>query len=158
MVGTRGYTYDTNEYHPEPRVASIVSSHNAPEWVLNLKETGVVLLVDYSKMDSNTVTETKINAERFLHDGGWDSTKRYFLVAANARDTISVIDTVERKLVKNIKTGSKPHRLSRPLGVSGRLADGPPSPAPPLLPRERERRSQWVFIYAGRYKFELDRL
>ncbi|MBT7955579.1 MAG: nitrite reductase [Rhodospirillaceae bacterium] len=109
VVGTRGYTYDTNEYHPEPRVASIVASHNAPEWVLNLKETGVVLLVDYSKLDSGTITETKINAERFLHDGGWDSTKRYFLVAANARDTISVIDTVERKLVKNIKTGTKPH-------------------------------------------------
>ncbi|MBT4520420.1 MAG: nitrite reductase [Halieaceae bacterium] len=109
IVGTRGYTYDTNEYHPEPRVASIVASHHAPEWVLNLKETGVVLLVDYSKLEDGTVTETKINAERFLHDGGWDSTKRYFLVAANARDTISVIDTVERKLVKNIVTGTKPH-------------------------------------------------
>ncbi len=109
VIGTRGYTYDTNEYHPEPRVASIVASHHAPEWVLNLKETGVVLLVDYSKLESGTVTETKINAERFLHDGGWDSTKRYFLVAANARDTISVIDTVDRKLVKNIKVGTKPH-------------------------------------------------
>ncbi|MBF0368885.1 MAG: c-type cytochrome [Magnetococcales bacterium] len=109
VIGTRGYTYDTNEYHPEPRVASIVASHNAPEWVLNLKETGVVLLVDYSKLEEGTITETKINAERFLHDGGWDSTKRYFLVAANARDTISVIDTKERKLVKNIKTGTKPH-------------------------------------------------
>ncbi|MBF0380830.1 MAG: c-type cytochrome [Magnetococcales bacterium] len=109
IVGTRGYTYDTNEYHPEPRVASIVASHNAPEWVLNLKETGVVLLVDYSKLADGTITETKINAERFLHDGGWDSTKRYFLVAANARDTISVIDTVTRKLVKNIKVGTKPH-------------------------------------------------
>ena len=109
IVGTRGYTYDTNEYHPEPRVASIVASHHAPEWVLNLKETGVVLLVDYSKLADGTVIETKINAERFLHDGGWDSTKRYFLVAANARDTISVIDTVERKLVTNIKVGTKPH-------------------------------------------------
>jgi nitrite reductase (NO-forming)/hydroxylamine reductase len=109
IVGTRGYTYDTNEFHPEPRVASIVASHNAPEWVLTLKETGVVLLVDYSKLSVGTVTETKINAERFLHDGGWDSTKRYFLVAANARDTISVIDTQERKLVKNIKVGTKPH-------------------------------------------------
>ena len=109
VVGTRGYTYDTNEYRDETRVASIVSSHNAPEWILNLKETGVVLLVDYSGMENGTVTETKINAERFLHDGGWDSTKRYFLVAANARDTISVIDTVERKLVANIITGTKPH-------------------------------------------------
>ena len=109
VIGTRGYTYDTNEYRDETRVASIVASHNAPEWILTLKETGVVLLVDYSKMDEDTVTETKINAERFLHDGGWDSTKRYFLVAANARDTISVIDTKERKLVANIITGTKPH-------------------------------------------------
>ncbi len=28
-----------------------------------------------------------------------------------------------------------------PLGASGRLSDGPPSPAPPLLPRKREKRS-----------------
>ncbi len=109
VVGTRGYTYDTNEYRDETRVAAIVASHHAPEWILNLKETGVVLLVDYSKMEDNVVMETMINAERFLHDGGWDSTKRYFLVAANARDTISVIDTVERKLVANIITGTKPH-------------------------------------------------
>jgi nitrite reductase (NO-forming)/hydroxylamine reductase len=109
VVGTRGYTYDTNEYRDETRVASIVASHNAPEWILTLKETGVVLLVDYSLMDEGTIIETKINAERFLHDGGWDSTKRYFLVAANARDTISVIDTVDRKLVANIITGTKPH-------------------------------------------------
>jgi len=109
VMSTIGYTYDTNEYHPEPRVASIVASHTAPEWLLSIKETGYVLLVDYANMDSGTVTETWIEAERFLHDGGWDSTKRYFLVAANARDTISVIDTLERKLVKNIITGAKPH-------------------------------------------------
>ncbi len=109
VVSTIGYTYDTGEYHPEPRVASIVASHSSPEWILNIKETGIVLLVDYSRMDTGTVTETMIDAERFLHDGGWDSTKRYFLVAANARDTISVIDTLERKLVKNIVTGVKPH-------------------------------------------------
>lgn len=109
IVSTRGYTYDTNEFHPEPRVASIVSSHNAPEFVLNIKETGVVLLVDYSKIDAGTVTETKINAERFLHDGGWDSTKRYFLVAANMRNKVAAIDTLERKLTALIETGNKPH-------------------------------------------------
>ncbi len=109
IVSTVGYTYDTKEFHQEPRVAAIVSSHVKPEWLLNVKETGHVLLVDYSKMDEGTVTETRIEAERFLHDGGWDITKRYFLSAANARDTISVIDTVERKLVANIVTGTKPH-------------------------------------------------
>ncbi|HBG47253.1 MAG TPA: nitrite reductase [Deltaproteobacteria bacterium] len=109
VVSTRSYTYDTNEFHPEPRVASIVSSHHAPEWVLNIKETGIVLLVDYSKVDSGTVIETKINAERFLHDGGWDASKRYFLVAANMRNKVAVIDTVERKLAALVETGNKPH-------------------------------------------------
>lgn len=109
IVSTRGYTYDTNEFHPEPRVASIVSSHTAPEWVLNVKETGIVLLVDYSKVDEGTVTETKINAERFLHDGGWDASKRYFLVAANMRDRVAVIDTKERRLAALVETGNKPH-------------------------------------------------
>ncbi len=111
VVSTIGYTYDTQVYHPEPRVAAIVASHTAPEFLLNVKETGHVLLVDYSNLGdgSGSITETRIDAERFLHDGGWDSTKRYFLAAANARDTISVIDTVERKLVANIVTGTKPH-------------------------------------------------
>lgn len=109
IVSTRSYTYDTNEFHPEPRVASIVASHHAPEWVLNIKEAGIVLLVDYSKVDAGTVTETKINAERFLHDGGWDSTKRYFMVAANMRNKVAVIDTVDRKLAALIETGNKPH-------------------------------------------------
>ncbi|MBI5469294.1 MAG: c-type cytochrome [Deltaproteobacteria bacterium] len=109
VVSSRSYTYDTNEFHPEPRVASIVASHHAPEWVLNIKEAGIVLLVDYSKIDNGTVIETKINAERFLHDGGWDSTKRYFLVAANMKNKVAVIDTFERKLVSLIETGNKPH-------------------------------------------------
>lgn len=109
VVSTRSYTFDTNEYHPEPRVASIVASHHAPEWVLNVKETGIVLLVDYSKVEDGVIIETKIDAERFLHDGGWDSTKRYFLVAANMRNKVAVIDTVDRKLVALIETGNKPH-------------------------------------------------
>jgi len=31
VVSTRSYTYDTNEYHPEPRVAAIIASHHEPE-------------------------------------------------------------------------------------------------------------------------------
>ncbi|OGP32269.1 MAG: nitrite reductase [Deltaproteobacteria bacterium GWC2_42_11] len=109
IVSTRGYTYDTNEYHPELRVASIVASHHAPEWVLNIKEAGITLLVDYSKLSEGTITETRIDAERFLHDGGWDKTKRYFLVAANMRDKVVVIDTKDRKRVAVVETGVKPH-------------------------------------------------
>ena len=108
IESTRGYTYDTGEYHPEPRVASIVSSHYAPEFVVNVKETGLVLLVDYTDLDSLKVTS--IQSERFLHDGGFDASKRYFLVAANARNKIVVIDTKDRELEAIIESqGIKPH-------------------------------------------------
>ena len=108
IVSTLSYTYDTEEFHPEPRVASIVASHFAPEWVLCIKETGQVWLVDYSDVHNPSIK--MIEAERFLHDGGWDSTKRYFLVAANARNKISIIDAKEKRLVANVDTeGIKPH-------------------------------------------------
>ncbi len=107
VVSTRGMTVDTQEYHPEPRVAAIVASHYRPEFIVNVKETGNVLMVDYS--DLNNLKVTTIGAERFLHDGGFDSTGRYFLVAANARNTIAVVDTKEDKLTALIKTGATPH-------------------------------------------------
>ena len=107
VVSTRSYTYDTEEYHPEPRVASIVASHFKPQWIVSVKETGMVWLVDYS--DPNNPTIKMIEAERFLHDGGWDATRRYFLVAANKRNKIVVIDTKEEKLVAVIETGKLPH-------------------------------------------------
>lgn len=107
IVSTRGMIYDEQTYHPEPRVAAIVSSHFNPEFVVNVKETGQVLLVNYEDLDNLKVTS--INAERFLHDGGFDSTGRYFMVAANARDKVAVIDTKDRKLVKLVDVGIKPH-------------------------------------------------
>ncbi|RMD64894.1 MAG: nitrite reductase [Alphaproteobacteria bacterium] len=108
IVSTRGMTYDTQEYHPEPRVASIVASHYRPEFVVNVKETGHILMVNYEDIKNLTVTD--IEAERFLHDGGFDSTGRYFLVAANARNRVAVVDTKEDKLVALIDTqGIKPH-------------------------------------------------
>ena len=107
VVSTRGNTYDTGEYHPEPRVASIVASHFHPEFIVNVKETGKTLLVNYE--DLTNLKTVEINAERFLHDGGFDGSGRYFLVAANARDRIAVIDTKDRKLVTIIESGIKPH-------------------------------------------------
>ena len=107
VVSTRGMTYDTGVYHPEPRVASIVASHYHPEFVINVKETGHTLMVDYS--DVNNLKTTDIATERFLHDGGFDSTGRYFLVAANARNTVVVIDTKTDKMVAKVKVGTKPH-------------------------------------------------
>ncbi|MFW9616868.1 cytochrome D1 domain-containing protein [Aquabacterium sp.] len=107
IVGTRGMTVDKQEYHPEPRVASIVASHFKPEFVVNVKETGKTLLVDYS--DINALKTTEIGTARFLHDGGLDSTKRYFMVAANQSNKIAAVDLKEGKLSALIDVGKIPH-------------------------------------------------
>jgi nitrite reductase (NO-forming)/hydroxylamine reductase len=108
IESTRGMTYDTQEYHPEPRVASIVASHFNPEFIVTVKETGHILLVNYKDVKNLKVTE--IEAERFLHDGGFDRTGRYFLVAANARHRIAIVDTKEDKLVGVVDSGGQtPH-------------------------------------------------
>ena len=107
IVNTRGLTVDTQEYHPEPRVAAIVASHEHPEFIVNVKETGKILLVNYEDIDNLQVTT--IPAARFLHDGGWDSTKRYFLTAANKSNKIVVIDSKERRNVAMIDVTKIPH-------------------------------------------------
>lgn len=107
VVGVEGRAYDTGEALKEVRVASIVSSHFDPVWVLALKESGHVGIVDYSKPGFPMVA--RIPAERFLHDGGWDARGRYFLVAANMRNKMVVVDVREKKLVTTFETGIKPH-------------------------------------------------
>ena len=107
IVSTRGNTVDTQEYHPEPRVASIVGSHYKPEFVVNVKETGKTLIVDYTDVMQLKVKE--IPTAKFLHDGGLDSSKRYFMVAANQSDKIAAIDLKEGKLTKLIDVGKIPH-------------------------------------------------
>jgi nitrite reductase (NO-forming)/hydroxylamine reductase len=107
IESTRGMTVDTQEYHPEPRVAAIVASHEHPEFIVNVKETGKVLLVNYSNIDDLTVTT--IPTARYLHDGGWDRTHRYFLTAANKSDKIAVIDSRDRNLEALIDVSKIPH-------------------------------------------------
>lgn len=107
IVSTRGMTVDTQEYHPEPRVAAIVSSHEAPEFIVNVKETGKILLVNYEDLDNLQVKT--IGAARFLHDGGWDASHRYFMTAANQSDKVAVVDSKERKLVALADVEKIPH-------------------------------------------------
>ncbi|MBI4203877.1 MAG: c-type cytochrome [Betaproteobacteria bacterium] len=115
IASTRGLTVGDQEYHPEPRVASIVGSHSKPEFVVNVKETGRIMLVDYSDLGKSltdagrSLKVTVIGAAKFLHDGGWDVTKRYFLVAANQSNKIAVVDSKEGKLEKLIDVGKIPH-------------------------------------------------
>jgi nitrite reductase (NO-forming)/hydroxylamine reductase len=107
IVSTRGMTVDTQEYHPEPRVAAIVASHEHPEFIINVKETGHILLVNYEDIENLSVTD--IGAAKFLHDGGWDRTKRYFLTAANQSDKIAIVDSRDRELEALVDVEKIPH-------------------------------------------------
>ena len=107
IVSTRGMVVGTQEYHPEPRVASILGSHYKPEFIVNIKETGKTLMVDYSNLDALKITE--IGSAPFLHDGGLDASKRYFMVAANNSNKIAAIDTKEGKLAGLVEVGKIPH-------------------------------------------------
>jgi len=130
IQATRGMTVDTQEYHPEPRVAAIVANHAKPEFIVNVKETGKILLVDYT--DIRNLRTTEIEAARFLHDGGWDRTGRYFLVAANESNKIAVVDSKEGKLQALIDVGRIPrpgrganfvHPKFGPVWATGHLGD-----------------------------------
>lgn len=107
VVDVTSPAFDTGEPLSEVRVASIVASRFDPLWVLSLKESGYIALVDYSRPDFPIVS--RIGAERFLHDGGWDHTGRYFIVAANQRNRMAVIDVMRRELVTTFSTGIGPH-------------------------------------------------
>ena len=107
IMATRGMTVGDQEFHPEPRVAAIVASHFKPEFVVSVKETGKILMVNYKDLENITVTE--IGAAKFLHDGGWNSTKRYFMVAANQSNKVAVIDAKEGKLTKLVDVDKIPH-------------------------------------------------
>ena len=107
VQSVEGTAFDTGEALTEVRVAAIVASHDDPVWVMGLKESGHVGIVDYSQPGFPLVS--RIPAERFLHDGGWDHTGRYFLIAANMRDRIVVVDVQEQRLATTFETGIRPH-------------------------------------------------
>ena len=107
IISTRGMVVGKQEYHPEPRVASILASHYKPEFIVNVKETGKTLMVDYSNL--NAVKMTEIESAPFLHDGGLDASKRYFMVAANQSNKIAAIDTKDGKLAGLTEVGKIPH-------------------------------------------------
>jgi nitrite reductase (NO-forming)/hydroxylamine reductase len=78
--------------------------------VVSLKEAGIVSIVDYSDpagLDFPMVSN--IPTAKFLHDGGFDHTGNYFLVAANASNKMVVVDLVTQSLAATIDTGAVPH-------------------------------------------------
>ena len=74
---------------------------------LAFKESGFVGLVDYTLPGFPLVKN--IATERFLHDGGWDHTGRYFLVAANASNKMVAVDMQTQTMAASFTTGGTPH-------------------------------------------------
>ncbi len=106
VVSTRGTNVD-GEFVNESRVAAIYDTPLAPTWLVAAKELGQLWQVDYSDLDNMKIT--KINSAKFLHDGFFDPTGRYFQIAANASNKIVVVDTVTQKLEAMIDVDKLPH-------------------------------------------------
>ena len=106
VVSTRGVNVD-GEYVNEARVAAIYNTPKAPTWMVAVKELGQMWQVDYSDLDNLRIEQ--INTHKFLHDGFFDKTQRYFQIAANASNRMEFLDTETRKAVGSLETGKKPH-------------------------------------------------
>ena len=106
VVSTRGVNV-VGEYVEEARVAAIYTTPNEPTWLVAVKELGQMWQVDYSDLDNLRID--KIDSAKFLHDGFFDPTGRYFQIAANASNKIVVIDSEERKLEAMIDVAALPH-------------------------------------------------
>ncbi len=106
VVSMRGVNVD-GQYVNESRVAAIYATPLAPTWLVSGKELGQMWQVDYSDLDNLRIEQ--LNTAKFLHDGFFDPTGRYFQIAANASDTMVVVDTKDRKTEALIKVDKLPH-------------------------------------------------
>ncbi len=106
VVSTRGVNID-GDYINESRVAAIYTTPNSPTFMVAAKELGQMWQVDYS--DIANLRIDKIDSAKFLHDGFFDPSGRYFQIAANASNKMVVIDTKTRKLEKMIDVDKLPH-------------------------------------------------
>jgi nitrite reductase (NO-forming)/hydroxylamine reductase len=106
VVSTRGVNVD-GEYVNESRVAAIYDTPLATSWLVAMKELGQMWQVDYSDIDNLRID--KMDTAKFLHDGFFDPTGRYFQIAANASNQMVVVDSVERKKEAIIDTDKLPH-------------------------------------------------
>ncbi len=106
VVSTRGVNVD-GEYVNESRVAAIYNTPNANSWLVSAKELGQMWQVDYS--DVKNLKITQMETSKFLHDGFFDPTGRYFQIAANASNQMVVVDSETQKLEAIIDTDKMPH-------------------------------------------------
>ncbi|MET0049302.1 MAG: cytochrome D1 domain-containing protein [Sedimenticola sp.] len=106
VVSARGVNVD-GKYVNESRVAAIYDTPNKASWLVSMKELGQMWQVHYDDIENLKIT--KMDTAKFLHDGFYDPTGRYFQIAANASNQMVVVDTETEKLTKLIDTDKLPH-------------------------------------------------
>jgi nitrite reductase (NO-forming)/hydroxylamine reductase len=106
VVSARGVNVDGN-YVNESRVAAIYDTPNSASWLVSMKELGQMWQVHYDDIENLKIT--KMDTAKFLHDGFFDPTGRYFQIAANASNKMVVVDTETEKLEALIDTDKLPH-------------------------------------------------
>jgi nitrite reductase (NO-forming)/hydroxylamine reductase len=106
VVSTRGVDVDGN-FVNEARVAAIYTTPNEPTFWVAVKELGQMWQVNYTDLDNLKITQ--VNSAKYLHDGFFDPTGRYFQIAANASDKMVVVDSKTGKLEAMIDVDKKPH-------------------------------------------------
>lgn len=106
VVSTRGVNVD-GEYVNESRVAAVYTNPNETSFLVSAKELGQMWQVDYKDIDNLNIT--KMDTAKYLHDGFYDPTGRYFQIAANASDKMVVVDTKTAKREAIINVDKKPH-------------------------------------------------
>jgi nitrite reductase (NO-forming)/hydroxylamine reductase len=107
IVGTRGMTSDDQRVPPRAarcRHRCVALSPRVPGQRQGNRH-GASGRLQRSEQPQGKMIKTP----RFLHDGGFESTGRYFMDAANASDKIAVIDTKEGKLAAVVAVGKTPH-------------------------------------------------
>ncbi|PLX44057.1 MAG: nitrite reductase [Hyphomicrobiales bacterium] len=106
VISTRGVNVD-GEYVNESRVAAIYTTPNAKSFLVAAKELGQMWQVDYTDLDDLKIVQ--MNTAKFLHDGFFDPTGRYFQIAANASNKMVVVDSETWKTEAIIDVAKMPH-------------------------------------------------
>ncbi len=106
VVSTRGVNVD-GDFVNESRVAAVYTTPNENSFLVSAKELGQMWQVDYTDLDNLKISQ--MNTAKFLHDGFFDPTGRYFQIAANASNKMVVVDSKDWKAEAIIDVGKKPH-------------------------------------------------
>ncbi|MFQ5795544.1 MAG: cytochrome D1 domain-containing protein [Candidatus Bipolaricaulia bacterium] len=108
VIVTEGVDPDGNFVQSRVCITSDVSPDLVgPYFIIALKEAGHVWRIDYSSPDF-PIKKVE-NAGRILHDGFLSPDNRYFYLASQKDNWMTVIDVANWELVEKISTGDTPH-------------------------------------------------